>query len=462
MNTNCHHFDLQQVKDSSLMKAVAIVTSQVLNKEMTTVTFISSDDSFKFRDFKTEFFKRLQNLTLNKIYTFLRLESTSPKILTRSRKRFPIILMERFDQFLEVYRRMDRNHFWLNGFYIIILLNGEIQEIDEIFSLLWKIQVFNVVIIFQHENETVEVKTFKPFNPGNCNNTSSVTINTFRDQKFITNGRFFPNKLLNLFNCTIRISISPDVEPFIFVDFTDKDKASYSLKGSDIKIINTLSKSSNFNINYTYIGMNGTLEALTDDKADLSISNWWLLPDRLKTFDTTTFYSNDQIVFVIPLGKEFSAFQELVHSFSMSVWLLIFSCFFIGFFVIFVVRFQVKAVQNFVFGTGVKNPTLNMFAAFIGGTQKILPRRNFARFLLMLFLMYSLVIRALFQGSFFKLLKENKREQEVKTINEMIQKDFTFYVAPLTMDAFLGMENIRKRSVDQFPPYNLYFTFNVN
>jgi hypothetical protein len=98
-----------------------------------------------------------------------------------------------------------------------------------------------------------------------------------------------------------------------------------------------------------------------------------------------------------------------------------------------------------VFGTGVRTPCLNLFIAFIGGAQKKLPGRNFARFLLMIFLMYSLVIRTLYQASFYELLRSNKRHEEVQSIDEMIEKDFKFYVGIGNEDFLQKTEAIKNR-----------------
>lgn len=69
-----------------------------------------------------------------------------------------------------------------------------------------------------------------------------------------------------------------------------------------------------------------------------------------------------------------------------------------------------------------------MFTAFIGGTQRPLPKRNFARFLLMMFLIFSLVIRTVYQGAFYQLLKSNKRHKGVQSMDEIVKSDFQFFI----------------------------------
>jgi hypothetical protein len=116
-----------------------------------------------------------------------------------------------------------------------------------------------------------------------------------------------------------------------------------------------------------------------------------------------------------------------------------------GFLVIFIVSRRSKIVQNFVYGRNVKDPTLNLFIGFIGGSQTVLPGRNFARFLLMSFLMYLLVIRTLYQGSYFKLLQSENKHKSVQSIEEMIEKNFTFYVSVGNFEFFKDTEWLKNR-----------------
>lgn len=101
--------------------------------------------------------------------------------------------------------------------------------------------------------------------------------------------------------------------------------------------------------------------------------------------------------------------------------------------------------QFFVFGAAIRNTYLNVFIDFIGGSQHKLPRRNFAWFILMMFVMYSLVIRTLYQGSFFQLIQSGKRHKEVHTIDEMVANDFIFYVSVGISNIFQGSEATRNR-----------------
>lgn len=251
----------------------------------------------------------------------------------------------------------------------------------------------------------------------------------------------------------MKVAITNEMESFIVAKPMKNN--TYKLSGRNIDLINILAETLNFTINYTFISEEGYLlengttkgvfEALMNKKADLSISDWWLKTNRLNYFDASSSYISDQTIFIIPPGQEFSSIEKLFYTFTLETWSLVIGVFAIGVVVIIILKCWSRTIQDFVFGVGVHHPLLNIFIAFIGGSQTKLPKRNFARFLLMMFLMYSLVIRTLYQASFFELLKSSKPHKEVQTIEEMVENDFTFNVPYGNADLFNGTESIKDR-----------------
>lgn len=257
----------------------------------------------------------------------------------------------------------------------------------------------------------------------------------------------------NLHKCSVKVSISNEQAPYVIVK--SLPNGSYALSGGEISLLTALSNSLNFTLDFASIGpegyfyANGTaagpMKALLDGVVDISVSNWWLKEHRSKFFDYTNPFTTDPVILLVPPGRDFNAFEKIVLPFSFSLWLLIFLCFLVGFSIILTIKLRFTTAQSFFFGEGVKNPYLNMFNGLLGGTQKIVPKRNFARFILMMFLIYALVIRSLYQGSFYMLIKSNMRHDVVQTINEMIEKDFKFYTYVGNFDVFSGTEYIKSR-----------------
>lgn len=279
--------------------------------------------------------------------------------------------------------------------------------------------------MFEANEGLVVVETFQPFKPGNCNDTSPITIfDSFA--KSLNESKISFDSMKNLQNCTIRVATSNESEPYVFVD-TNPD-GSMHLHGRDISLMETLAVLLNFHIEYTFIGglgyfyehYHGSFTALQDGIADLAIGDLWLKQNRDEEFDATQPYTSQKIVFLVPKGCEYTSFEKFILPFASRTWFLVIICFLIGYIAIFIVKLQKKPVQSFVFGTGVKHHYLNLLVGFVGGTIVKLPKRNFARFLLMTFLIYSLIMRTVYQASFFRVLKANQLRPDPKTIQEII------------------------------------------
>lgn len=433
--------------------SLALAVSEVVDKDFSTgvkTTNLITPDRQNYKIAS----ESLLTLNFATIKTAFRQDSASKlSTIYGRRKRYVILAIENFEQFLEIHSRMFPTFFRFSGLYLVVLVNGAIREIQEIFKFLWRIQVYNVNIMFD-VNGTILIETFMPFKATNCNDTSPVLIDTFKNGKFLHNQKkLFPDKMKNLQNCPIRVSLSNSSEPFIIVKYLED--GSHHISGHDYDLIVSLSKALNFKINVTFIGdvghvfengsAKGPLKVLMDGDADFSVSGWYIKQNRLKFFDATNTYISGEIKFVIPPKRDLSAIEKLVFPFTPPSWIMVSTCLLVGLLLIFTVKRRSKSIQSFIFGAGIKKNYLNMYIAFIGGTQQILPKTNFARYLLMLFLMYSLVIRTLYQGSYYQLMQSGKHHNVVSSIDEMIQKNFIFYIAVGIVDLFQGHEALSKR-----------------
>jgi hypothetical protein len=103
-----------------------------------------------------------------------------------------------------------------------------------------------------------------------------------------------------------------------------------------------------------------------------------------------------------------------------------------------------KKVYNFIIGRKVKAPILNIIAQHLGVSQPTLPMRNFARFILMNFLIYCLIIRSSYQGAVFNTLMSSDRKPPVMSISEIMERDFTFYIYETLAKRFEVYPNYKK------------------
>jgi hypothetical protein len=425
-----------------LSSSVSFVVNKIFADKMTTMPTINLITSRRSSRLKTNNFvsEFLMKTVGNSSKFALRLETASQVKVIRNRKRLNnVFILESFADFHDILEKLKPENFKLSGktsHNLLVFISGEIREIPQMFELLWRLRINNVNAMFEDKNRDVLMKTIMPFTDFNCSDSSPVLLAKFRDKKIENSSisNFFPEKQENLHLCPIRVAIADDIDPFIFVKTKEKI---VDLTGRDIKLIQTLSTALNATLNFTYIGKEGfflengsalgPLKVLQDNEADLSISDWWLKVNRMNFFSATSSYISDHLILIVPPGLEFSNFEKLIYPFAVLTWVLVFSSLLVGFAVILIVKKRSKKLQNFVFGVDVHHPCFNMFTVFIGDSQKILPKTNFARFLLTMLLIYSLVIRSLYQGSYFELMQSNQKHQEVQSFDEMVEKDFKLY-----------------------------------
>jgi len=92
---------------------------------------------------------------------------------------------------------------------------------------------------------------------------------------------------------------------------------------------------------------------------------------------------------------------------------------------------QVKCPNLFfvyVMGRNKSNPYLNVLIAIVGGSQNKLPITTFTRFLLAMFLIYCFIMRNLYLGALFKIMKSDIYINEIKTIDDINELDYFYYI----------------------------------
>lgn len=93
-----------------------------------------------------------------------------------------------------------------------------------------------------------------------------------------------------------------------------------------------------------------------------------------------------ELKLVIPPGELYTPLERMFLPLQAEVWIAIVVTLLIGLGTILVINFCPLKVRNFVFGQDIRTPTINLAAQFLAGGQYKIPMRNFARFLLMLFI----------------------------------------------------------------------------
>lgn len=463
-----------QKQKRNLSGAVIKIIEDVWSKtEITVNLLMATEDPRNLRQFDT--INELVVGTGTFYAVALRIESLSSVRTPRRPKRCNVLVVETFLDFVKAYEAINPERFKFDGLFLIVFVKGRVAETATVFDLLWKIQIFNIDVAYEDDNGTAVIETYFPFNTAKCGETKPAVINTFKSGKFASDSNLlYPDKLKNLHECPVRVGTSNNSMPYIFADRLEN--GTYHLHGRDIELLKTLSNALNFKIDFVYVGEEGSLldngtasgafKMLLERKADLIAADLWLRGNRLKYVDNTMPYINQvnfhefsriifakiifnqHIAFVIPPGAELSSFEKFIKPLDKWTWMLLILFFAVAFLVIYVVGKLSPNVQDFIFGYGVRKPYMNILVAIFGGSQKVVPHRNFARSLLMMFLIFCLVMRTLYTGSLYRFLRAKVYHKEAQSIDEMIQRDYKFYTVSSILDLFKGQSRISPRLIE--------------
>jgi len=420
---------------TTLSIGIKLISEKIVPEFAITFNSISTSDDHLSNDFRDTFIKILMS-GLKLKFRQQSIEKIGKFSLTVPR-RFSFIAIRNFSDFKKFYKELNPVNFFHNVHFILALINGKIEEIQNFFDDLWKLQVHNVIVIYEDSHEHLSIVTFFPFQSStDCSNTTPVLINEFINGSFTRDLSYiFPKKMENLQQCEVKVATSNNIAPHISAKTMPDGLSKFS--GRDFDLIKTLSKCLNFKLNFTFVsyfgclntldGEEGSLQNVFLNKSDLAIADCWLRLSRLNTLDSTTTYFSDKSVMAFPMLAELSSFEKLFYPLAMVTWILLMSYLLIGILSIFIIKRLSKTIQNFIFGRKIKHPYLNMFIGLLGTTQHKLPGTNFARFLLMNFLILSLIIRTAYQGKLYQIMQANIKNPEPQTLREMEKQGYKFH-----------------------------------
>lgn len=359
-------------------------------------------------------------------------------------------------EFEEFYRQIRPEVFLNDGHFVIIYDNGNTQEIEQMFSKLWKLYIYNVDVLVPNavSPNLISVLTYMPFINESCDNTKIVRINDFnRTSMEWTTNDFYPKKFQQLYRCPLRFGCY-DYPPSLIV--TTSENGTKTFGGMAIDVANMFSKILNFSLNLIEYEQDmglihknrtatGLLNKAIQNEVDLIIST--LQEVRIELLSATQTVYNDKLVLVVPPPFLIDSMTKIFLPFSLVTWLCIGMVGLIACSIIISLKFAPNIVHDYLIGRNVKGSILNIWNVFLGGSQATLPESNFPRFLLSNFLIFTLIIRSLYLGAAFDILKRDVHTIELKTIDEFIEHKFTFYIYK-TLAARLEGTKMMKRFVE--------------
>jgi hypothetical protein len=265
---------------------------------------------------------------------------------------------------------------------------------------------------FENENfisivntTTVDLVTGFRFSPGECNSIQYRAINQFSTNNMKwQNENFFPEKYENFHGCPLTLGYTSE-----------------SSTHTSQEIYMSLGVSLNFELRAEQVASEEELSRF--DITELLVYQSLAYLNALSEFSSALY--SDYLTFSVPAGEPYTQLEKMFLTFDKATWICIGVTLGVALLVIQVINFMSLRLRNFVFGREVQTPTLNIASIFLNGGQHRVPGRNFARFLLMLFVIWSLIIRTCYQSELYKNLQEDLRKPRIQTIDELNEQNLT-------------------------------------
>ncbi|KAM7347468.1 uncharacterized protein ACRADG_007034, partial [Cochliomyia hominivorax] len=356
---------------------------------------------------------------------------------------------------LTSYKKFERllmnpkGKFERNGYFLIIYTGKEhklLNNAKKIFRKLFSLYCTNVNILLMMDNSP-DLYTYFPFTKTKCHSSNPELYISFRNiennfTNFKAGKKIFTSKLENMNGCELIVA-TWSYPPYIIIDKDPESGNLTRLHGIEGSLLTLMSKSMNFKMKFKIpqildrgdVYPNGTATGLMgmimNAEANITIMTMMNSKKRAKIAQPSNTYLHIPYVLAIPLGPKMTSLQRLIKPFHYIIWFY-FSCsLMLGILFIYILRFSGRSkLMDFIFGQGNRTPFTNLISTLFGVSIINLPKRNFARFLLVVFLLYTIIFRSAYSGALYNLLQDGRHRHTYKSINELVDNNFTIYGFP--------------------------------
>jgi hypothetical protein len=185
--------------------------------------------------------------------------------------------------------------------------------------------------------------------------------------------------------------------------------------------------------------------------------------DMMIYHNTAPFASLDLYYLITP-NDFYTNYEKLSFPFEQYAWISFGLSFAMTYAAILVVNRLRTRVRNIIYGMGIESQTLNAVSIFFGISQIKLPRENFPRMLLSMFIFLCLIFRTCYQSKMFEFMTTDMRRASPETIEDLCSMNYTVVVQKDSDNYYLDSHDeiingrLHPRSINQDMPqfYMMY------
>jgi hypothetical protein len=316
--------------------------------------------------------------------------------------------------------------------------------------------LFAFEFLLLNERDTLKLKAVSYFTEGQCEDAKIKELNSMNKPS----GKWSKNLdnfdyLTNLHGCLI--TFLQLLGPIFYADelkglladrmkFSERvpemkkiiEAGNLTYRGVFYEIVEMVAKKANFTayhqISFPTSRQMSIRESLVPQKGKILLSELEMQPLVVtKTFynlqETTIHlknpYASINYYFLVTPNDFYTNYEKLFFPFEKYAWMSFGLSFGLTFGAILLINRVQRRVRNVVFGIGIKNPTFNALSIFFGISQTKLPRENFARILLAMFLFLCLIFRTCYQSKMFEFMTTDMRKPPPASLEDLISMNYT-------------------------------------
>lgn len=435
--------EISEKMDLRVKCADEIIDGLFIDKfHATTINLVSSarneNSSFEISKMINQLMEKIQH-DQDEITITLESVEKMDNIKFPKKKFFNVFFVDSYKGLNLILSKLDSKKFAFDGGYLIILSKEITNEhhLKRIFEKLWSLYIVNADVIVKKMNEKfVSIYTYFPFAVDkDCENTDPKLLTTYHatDGFKDKNVSLSPKKIGNFHKCPLSIAVYNN-PPFIMID-----KKNNEIEGIEGFLIQFLRDKLNFTLKLEVLAENswasidenghgvGIAGMVMGKEVNFTTGFVAISPRRNKYMSPGEIHYTTNLVWMISPGHSIPIMERMRKVFDQKTWMMIMIVVLVSSVVILMIKCQSEAVQNFVFGRNNRNPFMTMLAVAYGNNLTRLPGRNFARYLLMVFILYSMIMRNAYTGTMFKFLKQDIRFNNPESMEDLKTRNYSYF-----------------------------------
>ncbi|XP_014091871.2 uncharacterized protein [Bactrocera oleae] len=359
-------------------------------------------------------------------------------------KRYNVILTDSFEAFREIDIASDTRHNNYNEYYYIFLQVRDDQmqaNLQQIFAYCWENSMINCSVQTQNAHGEIMVYSYFPYTDDFCGGVEPVLISRFNGTHFV-NPTLFPRKLMNFHGCVLRAAIW-HIPPFAYLR-TDDQGVNHVVGGIEGYLLRELSKILNFTIEVKVPSDNifqfGAIKMLQHGEADMALGAFSQSPVLLDVVSgVSSYYQTRQILFISRKAYFLNSLEQFIFPFDAITWLLIWCTYLVCWALLSMLSKYCKQgfeknVQTF----------LNSLAILLGMPTTHTPMRHYGRLLFIIWLCFTLLIRAVYQGILFTYAHHDTIACVPSDFYELVARNFTTVISFMNRGLLTDVDFLRK------------------